>query len=70
MIRKIALGAALIIGSASGALAWNNIGEIETPSTYVQAPAGHNAYASAVRHVKPVQQPSNLTFDPARASNY
>lgn len=68
MIRKIALAAVLAVGSVSGAFAFENIGEIGTSS--VQAPAGQNAYASTVRQPKHVQQPSNMTFDPAGASNF
>ena len=75
MFRKIALGTVLAIGSISGALAWDNIGEVETPSTYVQAPVpGSDAYAAARRHAKTVTQPAlqrPTTVDPARdVSNY
>ena len=68
MIRKIALGTALVIGSVSGAFAWNNIGEIATPHAQVQT--GFDAYAASHRFAKPAPQ-MNKTFDrPADVSNY
>ena len=62
MFRTIALGTALVIGSASGAFAWNNIGEID--DSRVQTAAGHDAFASAQRPAKPAPQMSQR-FDPA-----
>ncbi len=62
MFRKIALGTALIIGSVSGAFAWNNIGEIDTSRSYAQVSvAGHDAFA-AHRQAMPAPQ-SNMKFD-------
>ena len=70
MFRKIALGTALVIGSVSGAFAWNNIGEIDHSRVAVQTPVAFDAYASARRGVKPAPQ-MNQTFDrPADVSNY
>jgi hypothetical protein len=63
MFSKIALGAALVIGSVSGAFAWNNIGEIETPRA--QMSVGHDAFAAGARQV--VAPQTNSTFD--RAGN-
>ncbi len=55
---KIALTAALVLGSASGAFAYNNIGEIETPTV----PAMHRqmskgfTFFAAQRPVTPAMQ--------------
>ena len=69
MFRKIAFGAALIVGSISSAFAWNNVGEVDT-RTSVQAPVAYDAFASARRAVNPAPQ-MNKTFDrPADVSNY
>ena len=69
MIRKIALGAALVIGSMSGAFAFNNVGEIESPYTSAQGQT-RDTLASARRALKPAPQ-MNQTFDhPADVSNY
>ncbi len=71
MFRKIALGTALVLGSVSGAFAWNNIGEIESPRAQVQTSvAGYDAFAAAHRQVKPAPQ-ATMTFDRAgNVANY
>ena len=70
MFRKIALGTALVIGSVSGAFAWNNIGEIDSRQTSVQAPVAHDAFAAARHATNPALQ-MNKTFDrPTDVSNY
>ena len=55
---KIALTAALVLGSASGAFAYNNIGEIESPTVPAMHRMSSKALASfaAPRQVTPAVQ--------------
>jgi len=43
---KIALTAALVLGSASGAFAYNNVGEIGTPAVHSQMSKAFASFAS------------------------
>ncbi len=69
MFRKIALATVLALGSVSGALAYNNVGEIE-PNSFVQIPAGHDAFASARRATAPVMQSKTIVDRHGDVSNY
>jgi len=64
---KIALTAALVLGSASGAFAFNNIGEIETtaPAMHRQMTKGFAAFAQAPRRATTSVAVQNAWYDRA-----
>ena len=51
MINKIVFSAALVVASVSGALAWDNVGEIANPQdpAVMQTQTGFNAYGAVRR---------------------
>lgn len=55
MIKSIALAAALAAATVSGAFAYENIGEIETPRFGAQSDsrAGYDAFAAEPRQMQP-----------------
>lgn len=76
MLSKIAFGAALVVASVSGALAWDNVGEIANPQdpAIMQTQTGFNAYGAVHRTHTATQSRPDLrsnpsAYDPGDVSN-